>query len=807
MLHRGAKEGKIKIMKFNFRKISAALTSGLMIASGVGFAAAAAFPAPFSDSAASGNAIVYGANAASTDVAAVTNVNDYLASKVKSEGGTPTGGDAVALEKSSDKVDLSNNIATVYGSTVDGEDLKTLLADGVYTNDENTEYDYEQRVSLGAALQYNFFSDSDYEDEALTTGFNLSSSHHVLNYTLNFVDYPASDVSSGDLVDFETTTFNILGKSYFVLDANNGSNVKFTLMDSADSALVSEGETKTMVVGGKSYDVSIEYISTSEVKLKINDQVTNSLAEGGTYKLADGTYVGIKDILARDVAGTVGKVEFSVGSGKLELQNGAKIKLNDDTVNELTGFISRGSMLGNKETITKVVLQWDTDDEAFLTSESELEMPGFKALKLSMENMGEIDKEVVTVKASGSTKMKLTAPIKDGEISIPILYSSSGAFAGIGEAADKQLLTSAGAAGVLWNDSVNSQFVASWNTSRDAETYLLRFNSFTRDSSTGVNYTTVEKWNGDAYQSQCPDRSDSAGSTDCSIGSMTLTLNSISGSGTGTKLVNFTITGGSLNTLYTKEGLKVYLPYQGANNSIANGIINLTTSDTLGHNKTAFYLAMQGDDKDGNLGAGAMINVTIAHQSDNDVEVSTVASGSTQTFTDPEDDDNLVGMTASDVPIQFWRMGPSSSQRYATINYAGEEYYATPYLTAPETTLGSVGNMIFKDSEMESWKTRNVILVGGSCINSATATVLGGAYCADEFESSTGVGAGQFMVASYADKFTAGKIALVVAGYDAADTTAAVANLIAKPETYDTAAGKKYTGTVVAGGSVEVASA
>ena len=258
------------------------------------------------------------------------------------------------------------------------------------------------------------------------------------------------------------------------------------------------------------------------------------------------------------------------------------------------------------------------------------------------------------------------------------------------------------------------------------------------------------------------------------------------------------------------------MPFTGTENSTLDGSINFTATNraggVVGNNASRFSLVVKGEDKDGNIGIGASAKANVTVQTDSDIEVSGVTSlAASQIFSDPTNDDDLVGVavaTASgNVPIEFWRKGTSSSQRSAEFVYYGDESYFTAYLTAPETTLGQTGNMLFKDSEESSWSGRNVVLVGGSCINAATAKVLGGAYCETEFADSTSVGPGQFMIASYADKFSAGKVAIVVAGYDAADTSAAAANLLANPANYDTAAGKKYTGTVSAGGSVEVASA
>ena len=57
-------------MKFNYRKIASIFASAVMLTSTVGFAAAANYPSPFS----SGAAVVYGINAANTDVMAAVDV-------------------------------------------------------------------------------------------------------------------------------------------------------------------------------------------------------------------------------------------------------------------------------------------------------------------------------------------------------------------------------------------------------------------------------------------------------------------------------------------------------------------------------------------------------------------------------------------------------------------------------------------------------------------------------------------------------------------------------------------------------------
>jgi hypothetical protein len=138
-----------------------------------------------------------------------------------------------------------------------------------------------------------------------------------------------------------------------------------------------------------------------------------------------------------------------------------------------------------------------------------------------------------------------------------------------------------------------------------------------------------------------------------------------------------------------------------------------------------------------------------------------------------------------------------SSQKTAVISYPDDQVYAEVYVaeeSASITSSGSssaLGEVLVKDSEVSSVATKNLIVVGGSCINSAAATLLGGAYCGSDFTSATGVGSGQFLIKGYASNDLTSKLALLVAGYDAADTVNAATYL--RTQTVDTSS--EYMGT------------
>jgi hypothetical protein len=143
----------------------------------------------------------------------------------------------------------------------------------------------------------------------------------------------------------------------------------------------------------------------------------------------------------------------------------------------------------------------------------------------------------------------------------------------------------------------------------------------------------------------------------------------------------------------------------------------------------------------------------------------------------------------------------SDSDSYsATISYPDNQVYPQLYVGEVSSSItagtsgssgGTFNGVVVLDSEVGTQSGKNIIVVGGSCINSAAATLVGGAYCGDAWTTATGVGSGQFLIQGYATNTLTSKLALLVAGYNAADTVNAATYLT--KQVVDTA--KKYKGT------------
>src|SRR3990172_6470336 len=456
-------------MKFNFRKIASVIASSVMLSSTVALAAAANYPSPFVMNGVADVAVVYGANAAQTDLVAATDITTNLNSKLVQAGATTTttGGDSVQLEKSTNKFNLGEDMNDFY-STLDEDQLSQVLGEGVYMNDANEEFDYDQKIALGE-LNLTHFQDNDFNDEKPLIGFDLAQNTHVLNYTLDFTPDSADcgdfGLSSTTDDDCETTDMTMLGRSYYVVKTESTSNgVKLTLLDAANSATVTEGESSSVSVGGAGYDVSIVFIDATDVILDVNGVQTNKLAEGDVFKIGTDVYIGVKNILYNAKESGISKVEVSLGSGKIVLESGQEVEINNEDGSDVSDSVLNAYITNSTTEIDKIVLEWKLDDDAWFAPGSDLVLPGFETIKLSMGGFITPTKEMTSIDSSdGGDSVKLTTEATDGKVSFNLLYSNSSqtGFGGLGKDSNSQLITS-NSNSISFDGDTDEWFVATW---------------------------------------------------------------------------------------------------------------------------------------------------------------------------------------------------------------------------------------------------------------------------------------------------------------------------------------------------------
>ncbi len=747
-------------MKINFKKIASVLATTAMLGSTIAFASAA-LSLPASD-----NVVVYG-NA--LDSAAAVNMASVL---VSAAGVTTIAGDNIKLEKSSNNYNLGDAMNAFY-PTLDEDELTKVLAAGVYMDDANNEYDFEQAITLGNA-NLTHFQSSDFNDDKPVIGFNLADGYSVLNYTLDFTP----DALKRGLL--ETTEMTMLGTEYYVLTETNatGNGIKLTLLDNANSAIVSEGTAKTITVGDKSYSLNIVFIDADEVILEVDGVKTNKLTEGGVFKVATDTYVAIKSVLYNAKESGTSQVEVSIGSGKIILENGQEVQMNDKPISDTTDMILTAHFTNSTTEISKVRLDWTLDDDFFIATGTELVLPGFKTIKVSMGGFTMPKEEVTSLKASSDEIFKVKTTIKDGELDLPILYNNDTVILGLGEKVKHELITSSGNTGtaIILNETANSYFVVTYIDGDDAETYAYELDSIT--SNEGKNSTTLKNLAGGSdvvFSEVGKDK-------DIGDGNINLVLTTAD---QDDKNVTITLSETGAGTLYldrvvTKEGLMFRLPIINATtlNPTVEGHIGLNAS--AGNWTASWAMSFVEEDKDGNIGSAALgkaFNVTITPNADDGLEPTTVTGIST--YETEDGSKKYVGYKVSDLATKVMWDKPTSGLKSLDITYAGAESSAAVYVSEAAAVVSSTGSVapVMASALTAADKAKNLIVVGGSCVNTVAAKLLTGAetpVCGAAFSALTNVGAGQYMIKGFTSPYADDKIAVLVAGYEQAQTLDAV---------------------------------
>jgi hypothetical protein len=458
-----------------------------------------------------------------------------------------------------------------------------------------------------------------------------------------------------------------------------------------------------------------------------------------------------------------------------------------------------------------------TDEEAYITAEQSLSLPGFGAVKFTMGEFFAPEMEEVTVTYDGDDAVEMSVPTKDGIAKFNFLGDNgSGEISRIGGDAADEILRTSLTNSITFNESSDAYFVASYNTSTSAQSYLLSAKVDTKDNK---NKTTLT--NKVTLTDVCKDKA--AGDT-CNIGDVSLTISAVYKSGSE-EWVQINASGStSFDKIFTKTGLQIVLPTAEVNGNSALGAINASPGaadsssfngtngwfvsgaspfrDIAGRGQDTYTLWFIEEDKDDNIAAGSAFNVTINDDSDSKLHVSDVDSGYSDLdiLNTDSDTDSYV---QSDLATKVSRLVVNDRGK-AVITYHGSESFADVFLTAVGASVSSsggssggsvkeLGSVSVADSEISSVSGKNLIVVGGSCVNTVAAELIGASYptCGSDWEASTGAGAGSFLVETFSR--SGGKVATLVAGYNAGDTTNAAKYFTT--QNVDTSVGKKYVGT------------
>lgn len=861
----------------NFKKVSAILSSAVMIGASMGMAAAANYPNPFVVGGTADVAIVYGTGAgvSSLDIIQAGNVQSNLQSYMGAGGttGASVSGEAAELFTGGTKIYINDSLNSVK-NVLTKSDLPTVLADQTFSG--NVDASITQTINIGSNPRVTFAkqpTSSDDPNLALTT--STTQANYIYNATATF--NKAVNMSNADS---EGESISLFGQTFTIAAATDATSL--VLLKSAEKiSLSSDSPTADVTVDGKTY--TVELISASDTAATIAVTDSTGKTESKEINEAASKKVNGVTIAVTTADETNLKLSASIvaGSDKFTLADGSSVTQGDDNKvidGTLVDFGSSGTSTENMTALTISVYAGESDADAIKAGESFVD-PVFGTFKLDFAgfNIASVPgetataRETILISPNGDDKLDVKFTEHRGnEATVTWVLNSSGS-------KTPQLMHDDDYRNITVFEKQIIKYQEYVVVGNEDEGYLLKLSNIKNQSadysSDYCKFTDV--FSGDTYETVFT----SEGSGTISIGGKQYTV-TMSGAHTiasedYTVRLNYpdsttTATAIIYPTIQTDKGAKIafYEPVTINVSGWAGDTTDLTTlkiPDGDGYTDVTFQIPtvsnisidagvtnLTAAGESDTTQAGSQLTWNVTYAGADTVTIYLVEADGAGNINEPalivfeEKDDNNAyeawivepeeGGTSDDglgvdSVESTWDNGGSSwsatrasdskmtdktdlygtlvnldgsdsDQTIATISYPDEQIYAQIYMgeeassiTAGTTSSGStqLGDVLVKDTEVSSVSSKNLVIVGGSCINSAAAKVLGftGATCGAAFTDKTGVGSGEFLIKGVSGAYTTGKLALVVAGYEAADTVNAAKFLTT--QTVDTS--KEYKGT------------
>lgn len=748
--------------------------------------------------------MVVGENAAAVDNLAMTDIAASMKYKASDAGATVSvEGDAFLVKSGNDELEYAESVGPAATGVVDFLDDADLaaLADGELVSSQGS-FTYEQFLHFDNPV-VNITYEED-EDDVTALFTKVVDGRMFARYEANFLEAAESDVdasASYKLDDLEDKSITLLGKTYEIVRARSdlasqGAKVTLTLMSGAASDSILEGESKTYTVDDKEYEVSLTFTSSAnQAKFTINGEATPLMDEGDTETLSDGTVVGLSEVLYQDYAGGVHQADFFLGADKLELEDDSinttgssdELKVNDETIDgadvEIQGSVldpvTSSSDDGEIELDIITVNMTSQEDYYIAAGETlsgqpeltEKELLFTKNWDLRFEGMDPsiLTDEIKVQDQSGEKEYWLTfTNVKGDVINFPIAYAVTAGGLRLGSQDDPLRLNTTQVADEMY-------FILNDDTDEDSVTHVVQYKGADDRATSSPNAKFKIVATGETVERPVTFGTGSASATfNLKLAGTTYNfVNATAGGKVDNDDWNITLSsGGSAtfsvdpgdtnqsqkNYLITKGGARIELVDALSNTSGKQLQFNVTLidADAIDDHRTAPYLVKG-------------FNITASSS-----EVDLASETGIVLVSPQDDDDNSFGYSVNGAWVK--RNSPSgggSSADTLTIEWPQKEKLPMLYVTSGAVSSATSAGSDLKavtfvdatklDSEVADVKAQNLVVVGGPCVNTAAAELLGNPTdCAEGFTP----GKARVKLFEHAN----GNVAMLVAGYSGADT-------------------------------------
>jgi len=786
------------------------------------------YPDMFVDGGTFNGYIVIGDSAKSADTAAAIDITNSMFLSGSSGESTVTviEGDSWLAETSSNFLEIGEALDDIESYLSESE--LDALSDEAIENSKGTA-DYEQFLYLNPDADSDVTFEEDDDDQVgymYLIENNDVFAKYELEFTSALESDIDSNDRYEDIEDEEIV---LMGITYtIVLGEHESDGPTLTLMGGSVSASLEEGETASFEIDGEDYEVTLLSVDgddsdNEEVQFSINGETTNKLEDGDTDVL-DGSdlTIGVYDITYQEYAGGIHRAKFFLGADKIELDNsatGGVVKVNEETINGLD-VVFDYSNTSDEITIDSFYVNMTAQDDYYLAAgdklseDSELDEPQL----LFTENwdiefaeiyMPGMELTEVTYTESDA-QLTLDVELEGGEVSFDVVYVDEDMdLVYAGEDEDEPFVMDI----MNWSIAEDSYFFLSnedpTDADSDAKSYLLRYDSADACDDDGAKIYFTNIATGESIERSLDDSS-----SDCtfdiklggttfefsngtkylnSTGNATSTISEVSLATTDDWDVSFDGTVGQSGWTVGADGHKGTLSLRTADNHLVElatdnmlSLMNASFSSETFWNETVndtdndvdLTITVDDTDKYDDTGDASVVvfSATFADASD---EISpTLQTGTMtdeQSESDPSDNDIDLYRTFYGSLLTVDSSSSSSPDNY-DIEIPSEQAEVKMYVTSGATysvatASGSADRVAIPvdankfDSEISSVSAQNLIVVGGPCVNTVAAELMGNpSNCAEGFTP----GVARIKLFENGDS-----VAMLVAGYSADDTTLA----------------------------------
>lgn len=891
-------------MKFNFKKISALVTSVVLTGMTFGFAAAANYPDPFIKGGTANVAVVFPSSedASYLDALHAQKIYDGLRDKSSTTSASTsasTTGEIASLDTSATRIWLNTSLNTAK-TQLTKSDLPTTLADYTFSGNVDSKLTSTIKLAAGAAAGSDnsgkvIFAKQPTSSDDPVIGISMGTSQSAqplynASVTMAAINFTHTDSEGEDIMLF--------GQKFTVASATDTTSLVL-LKQSEKVSLDSDNPSATVTIDSKTYIVELISASDTTANIKVTDSAgvsdNKEISEAASKKV-NGLEVAVQNA---DETNMKLSATVLVGANKITLTNGAIVTTGEsaDPIDGTYAYIVGGTTAATE--IAIAVFRPDSSNDAILESESFVD-PIFGSFKFDFAGLSspldDTARNAIYVDPSGDKDMTVKMTDDAGnEKTFTFAHNESNLWK-LGDSSNYSIATiemanlSTGTAKkkyvVIGNEEyghllelydVYNQTTGSSAITNDrvkfrdvlsGETYETTFVS-TEGSGTidieGKRYTVTFGNTGDDgwVQLKYP-TSDSAATKyvvwptiDVAGGASAMFYEPLivnlsgheGGEGAGTDVAGFEFPDGddytSVAVTYqgdtASEGENTTWTFGGAplntsaaantnhtTSTIGKYVVNFTSTGVVNQTKiwinnpestatridnpAIIFFEGKGDT------ASNDYHIVVIDLETAPAGTSTDGAGvSDLLFSSPTHWEATLS-SDSDVTEHVDLYGVlgtydanTASKAKAILSYPSSQVYSQIYVGASgsSVTPGTTGTtttfngIYITDAEVSQAAAKNIIVVGGSCINTAAATLLGGKYCGTDWADKTGASAGKFIIQGFPTNTLTTQLALLVAGYNKEDTVNAATYL--RTQTVDTS--KKYVGTSATSATLQVESA